>query len=196
MTAVAGRDPSEHELQDFIGRVFTKASPILTWRPVKVQRITPAPPAAADVEGARVEPSMIDRLSRATTKRMVAWPVVPSVRSARGRSRTPALRALLTLVAFSLLCGSALTLCVYVLLGDDGGGWRAQARPVRIATVHVAEESFDLLLPGAADLTPSPVATSSEPAPPAAIHRTAAPRGRAHTARKGRRNEGVASHGT
>jgi hypothetical protein len=160
------RELSEH---DFIGHVFTKASPILTWRPTKVQRITPSQ------IGERVSDSAVHRFSRAPTRRMVSWPVVSRLSSGARRAPTRAIRALGTLIAFSLLCGSALTLCVYVLLGDSspfGGsamtasGNAARGIATRAAVAHVASgtPSTDTLVTPAA-----PVAMAPLPA-----HRTAA----------------------
>jgi hypothetical protein len=144
---------------DVIGKIFAKSSPILTWRPQKVQRITPTP--AADATGAH-------SFSRAPTRRMVSWPLV---REVQGPSKRRALRALLTLVTFSLLCGSALTLCVYVLLGDSGPtAWQPKAAPTRIGTVHVTAASVDTLVAASA---PAPVETA--PSPVLAHHAAKAP---------------------
>jgi hypothetical protein len=123
--------PSKH---DFIGQVIEKASPILTWRPQKVQRIqvgAPAVPRITEPSEASFNP--VVTFSRATTRRMVSWPVVPEL----PRARVPALRALLTLIAFSLLCGSALTLCVYMLFGENGVAARASSPVSRVAVTHV-----------------------------------------------------------
>jgi hypothetical protein len=163
MPAIEERELSEH---DCIGHVFTKASPILTWRPTKVQRITPSQ------IGARVSDADDHRFSRAPTKRMLSWPVV-----ARVRRPTRALRAFLTLVAFSLLCGSALTLCVYVLLGDSSpfgesaSALRVNAVPTRAAVTHVAAQRMDTLVT-AAPAALAPIALAGSSSSPA--HRTAA----------------------
>jgi hypothetical protein len=191
MPAIEERELSEH---DFIGHVFMKASPILTWRPTKVQRITPAQ------IGERTSDSASHRFSRAPTRRMMSWPVIARVR----RTPTRALRALLTLVAFSLLCGSALTLCVYVLLGDsspfagDGAtACHASVVPTRAAVAHVADARLDTLLTASATpvaplavaaATPAPARRTAARAQHAsghanAQHGHAAPAGSAHSAR-------------
>jgi hypothetical protein len=154
--------PSKH---DFIGQVFTKASPILTWRPTKVQRIklgqtAAEAPRAMDPSEASFNPVTF---SRATTRRMVSWPVVPELPRARGR----AVRALLTLVTFSLLCGSALTLCVYLLLGESSVASRASAPASRVAVAHVEGKSIVDTLSS----PPEPVLAAPQPSVPA---RTAA----------------------
>jgi hypothetical protein len=157
MPGVFEPEPSK---PDFLGQILSKSSPVLTWKPVKVQRITPTPPSPdvvdlsseADRTSDGFEAS-ISRASRATTRRMVAWPVLPGLTRERGRM----LRALGTLVAFSLLCGAALTVCVYVLLGGDSAiAARPKPAPTRVAVTHVAEPTFDTLLPAAVAL-PAPV---------------------------------------
>lgn len=175
---------------NFIGKVFAKSSPILTWRPTKVQRITPTPAADAGESGAH-------SFSRAPTRRMVSWPLV---REVQGPSKRRALRALLTLVAFSLLCGSALTLCVYVLLGDTGPtAWQAKPAPTRIGSVHVTADHVDTLVAAAA---PAPVETA--PAPVLAHHAAKTPvrarvlphgSGSGHRYQPGSLHAGRAPHG-
>ena len=153
MTAVAECEQSKPE---FIGQVLSKSSPVLTWRPVKVQRITP--PAPGSLEAAERESDAAHRFSRATTKRMA--PPLPVVHSVRGSKRR-ALRALLTLVTFSLLCGSALTLCVYVFLGDGATAVHPKGPPTRVAVTHVADARFDTLLP-APSLPEAPAAVEPQ----------------------------------
>jgi hypothetical protein len=190
MAAVAGREPSDHEL---VGQVFKRPSPILTWRPVKVQRITPTAPAGNGDE------ALADRFSRAPTKRMVAWPVMPGARAARAN----AMRALLTLVAFALLCAAALTVCVYVLFGEGSNGPSASRafahddmQTVRVGVRHVASETFDSLLPAA---PAAGAIASAEPATSVPSHKPTTwhpRRGTRNGARSAHRNGGNSTHGT
>ena len=151
--AGVGAEP-EGSQPDFLGRVFARSSPVLTWRPVKVQRITPASSGVVD----RLSDSDAHRFSRAPTKRVEPLPVLPHAQGAKRR----AFRALLTLVAFSLLCGSALTLCVYVLLGTSPSAWHRREAPVRVGLPHVADERFDTLL----SASPPPEPAAAEAAAP------------------------------
>ena len=89
------------------------------------------------------------------------------------------LQALLTLVTFSLLCGSALTLCVYVLLGEGSTAWHPKAPSTRVAVTHAFDERFDTLLPPPA---PLPGATQAAVEP----HRTAIRPHRGHVQQGGR----------
>jgi hypothetical protein len=43
MPAISASSEQDQSKDDFIGQVLAKGSPILTWRPTKVQRITPKP---------------------------------------------------------------------------------------------------------------------------------------------------------
>ena len=157
----AGAGP-EGSQPEFLGKVFARSSPVLTWRPMKVQRITPGSSGVVE----RVSDSDAHRFSRAPTKRIEPLPVLPHVQGSKRR----AFRALLTLVAFSLLCGSALTLCVYALLGTSPSAWHPKEAPVRIGLIHVADERFDTLL--SASVLPEPA-----PAEAAPRHATARPWG-------------------
>jgi hypothetical protein len=172
MGAAAESQPSEHEI---VGHVFGKASPILTWRPaVSPPSITvPDPASSSDASGLRP--------SRATTKRMVAWPVLQQ--TARGKS--PAIGALATLVALSLLCGSVLAAAIYVALGQDAPLLRANAAPTRAFTTHAMTATVDTLaaaptpLPEATPIAtppPAPAAQPRAPAPATPTHRGAARR--------------------
>ncbi len=183
MAAVAEREQSEHE---FVGQVFSKASPILTWRPVKVQRITLSPPAPDGASDA----SMV-RVSRAPTKRMVAWPVVRSIGGRAGRARLVrlgergrAVRALLVLVSLSLLCGTVLAACIYFTLGEGSVAtvWHPKTPSTRAAVLHVAKVSTDVLAsaPVAPIAVATPAAAPLRPVAPAPPHR-----GRAHRGYRG-----------
>jgi hypothetical protein len=173
---------------DFIGKIFAKSSPILTWRPTKVQRITPTPLADPMSE------SGAHSFSRAPTRRMVSWPLVREVQSSKRR----ALRALLTLVAFSLLCGSALTLCVYVLLGDGGTtAWQQKPAPTRVGIAHVAAEHLDTLLATAAPaapVDPAPAPVLARHAAKAPVRARVLPHGNGHRYQPGALHAGRAPH--
>ena len=66
MAAISARAENDEGKGDFIGQVLVKGSPTLTWRPNKVQRITPAPAVEAP-DGS--ESSIRLSFSRATTRR-------------------------------------------------------------------------------------------------------------------------------
>jgi hypothetical protein len=164
MVAVAERDQGERE---FVGHVFSRPSPILTWRPVKVQRIA-STALSSDTAGCADSPSL------APTKRLLAWPVVRRVGRGSGRGPVRAIRALLTLVTLSLMCGSALAIGVYLAFGD-GPAWHSNAStasadvaplrtdlPSRVATAHVGDHRLDTLAPA-----PVPVVTAVAPRPTA-----------------------------
>jgi hypothetical protein len=174
MASVAEREPSEHEI---VGHVFGKASPILTWRPSPASKTAQLVSA---ISTSASDPGL--RPSRAPTKRMVAWPLVKSVARERGH----ALRALGTLVALSLLCGSVLAVGIYVVLGEETGLSHARALPTRVAATHVTEATADMLMlsppSGTAATDPAspaiaPAAPSPPPAVPASAHHGRAQRG-------------------
>jgi uncharacterized membrane protein YtjA (UPF0391 family) len=94
---MAGPQAENHEtggaIDTFVGRVMVRASPVLTWRPTKVQRITLDPQEPEGVtevteDDAPARPiSVVDppeRFARISSRRMVAWPVVERVGSGRG----------------------------------------------------------------------------------------------------------------
>ena len=179
MAAVAQRDSSEDH---FVGQVLVRASPVLTWRPVKVQRITPTPKAPEEVVVRTETDSTIFRISRVPTRRVVAWPVVPRL----ARTRSGARRALLAKLAIALVAGSALALAAFVVLGAGAGTALAKPPTVRVATVHVIDDGFDLLS-AQQEAALAGVVVDAIPAAPVrqAPHRdestqAAARRGRAH----------------
>jgi hypothetical protein len=184
MAAVAERQQSERE---FVGHVFSRPSPILTWRPVKVQRITMAAANGADRPS---DAASNHYASRAPTKRIVAWPVVRNIGHGPGYGTGRALRALLTLMGLSLLCGSALAIGVYLILGDGSIALHPSTAatanvevaalhaglPSRVARPHLfAREGVDTLAPA-----PVPVVATAVVPHPAAPLSAPAHRGRAH----------------
>jgi hypothetical protein len=164
MVAVAERDQSGRE---FVGHVFSRPSPILTWRPVKVQRITQTAFASDEAGSVSASP---DSPSLAPTKRLLAWPVVRRVGRGPGRGPVRAIRALLTLITLSLMCGSALAIGVYFAFGDGPSTASADVAPLRanlpsrVARTHVGDHRVDTLAP-----EPAPVVTAiaAHPAAPA-----------------------------
>ncbi len=183
MAAVAKR---ESDPEAFVGQVFARSSPILTWRPALAKRV--ADEAAADEISAYsvVDPheSSVCRISRAATRRMVAWPVIAHVRRVHRASMWTIVRR----CAIAFVVAAAL-----VALGVAEYAWQARgvARvmpPVaRVVSVHVIDHGFDVLVPAApastvaAVASPAPraaqsVASSKAPAPA----NPAPARGRAH----------------
>jgi hypothetical protein len=190
--ALSQREPSKPD--PFIGQVFRRASPILTWRPALEARAERERVARANVQelsgASLLEDRESFRFSRAPTRKMIAWPIVPRLRreTPRGDARRKALRTVGGLVAaFTLL----------ILAGAIAtGAWamRAVARPeppaARVLAAHILDERVDTLAPApvvAAAPTPAVasqlISQSPQPPqspPPAKPSSHSNQRGRAH----------------
>ncbi|HEY2517868.1 MAG TPA: hypothetical protein VGI39_43660 [Polyangiaceae bacterium] len=161
MAAVAS---SGHDRDSsFVGQVFQKGSPILTWRPTRVLRV-PTPMQTIELDMADIEEvpeSTIQRVSRMPTRRVVAWPVVPNIeRGAKARSQAWSIAAHVT-IALVLACGMALGI---VALDVEGAGVARAAQPLRDGTAHVMETTVDTLANTPLE-PPSVVAPAVAPAP-------------------------------
>ena len=179
MAAVAS---SGHDRDSsFVGQVFQKGSPILTWRPTRVLRV-PTPVHTIELDMADIEEvpeSTIQRVSRVPTRRVVAWPVVPNVERGKARSQAWSIAAHVT-IALVLACGMALGI---VALDVGGTGVARAAQPLRDGSAHVMEATVDMLANTPLE-PPSVVAPAVAPMSSArkSASSHAAPRGRARPA--------------
>ena len=160
----------------FVGQVFQKGSPVLTWRPTRVLRV-PTPMQTIELDMADVEEvpeSTIQRVSRMPTRRVVAWPVVPNIERRQVRSQAWSIAAHVT-IALVLACGMALGI---VALDVEGTGVAHAAQPLRDGTAHVMESSVDTL----ANIPLDPPAVSAPAVAAAPVRKSAsshaAPHGR------------------
>jgi hypothetical protein len=189
MTAVlTNREPSTPDA--FVGQVLHRASPILTWRPALEARAERERVARRDVRelsgASLIEDRESIRFSRAPTRKMVAWPIVPRLR--RETPRGDARRKLVLEVGASVVTAALIVLAALAV-----GAWafRGIARPeppkARVLAAHILDERVDTLAPApvvAAVAAPPPAAAQavasqpvSQPAKPSARTNQ---RGRAH----------------
>ena len=142
--AIAKREPDD---SSFVGQVLMRSSPVLTWRPAVVQRLEkeamdshPAFADAADLHRVPLESSVrltrSSRPSKATTRRMVAWPLVAKLvhQTKTDRGARVALR-LGSAIAAGLVLGLVALLAIGPLLG------RSHASSVAVATIAHAGPS-------------------------------------------------------
>jgi hypothetical protein len=184
--ALSQREPSKPDA--FIGQVLRRASPILTWRPALEARAERERVARADVQelsgASLIEDRESFRFSRAPTRKMIAWPIMPRLRreTPRGVARLKVARSAAAAVVFTLL-----------IMAGAFAVWasatRAVARPeapaARVLAAHILDERVDTLAPApVVAAAPPPAAASqliSQSAPPAKPSSHPNPqRGRAH----------------
>jgi hypothetical protein len=147
-------------------------------------RISPVPqlppPAPDEINPDGAPESVVQRISRVPTRRVVAYPVVPSV--GRKKARSPAW-SLAVHVAIALVLACGVALAIVALDSDGSSATRVVPPAVRVGSVHVMDEGFDTLLqtPSAADVATPTAAPSRAHAPsaPSFVHH-----GRAHHGRR------------
>jgi len=157
----------------FVGQVFARSSPILTWRPTLAKRVARDVAAEEIAAQALVNAQELSapRISRAPTRRMVAWPVIRQVRGAP-RAETIARRVALAVLALAAVAALAFAARAW------GAPGMAQVSPpaARIAEAHVIDDGSDVIKSSAhapvASAAPIPAKT---PAPRPGHH------GRRHT---------------
>jgi hypothetical protein len=154
----------------FVGQVLHRSSPVLTWRPARVLKVpTPVPtPTLRLDEVELIEVPEESRVSRIPTRRVVAWPVVPSVERKETRSEAWSIAAHVT-IALVLACGFALGI---VALDSDPSGVARSGLALRDDATHVIETEQDTLAaeplaPPPSVSLPSPVAARPHKATPA-----------------------------
>ena len=190
MTAVAKHESNPDH---FVGQVLARSSPILTWRPALVGNAKRAAEEAAAEEISAHSlvddrESSVHRVSRAPTRRMVAWPVIAQVRRAHRQNPWTIVRR----------CAIAVVVVVaLVALGVAEYAWQARGVALvsppaaRVVAAHVIDEGFDTLVPPptpallaaaaqAAQPTAAQTAQTPVPAKTPAPASVAAQRGRAH----------------
>jgi hypothetical protein len=188
---VAAAAKHESNPDFFVGQVLARSSPILTWRPALAKKA--ADEAAAEEISAHSfvddRESSVHRISRAPTRRMVAWPVIPQVRRDHRESAwTIARRAAIATIAVAALVAIGIAAFAW-----EGRGVARTAPPVaRVIAAHVIDEGFDTLVPPATPaLAPASAVVASQVAAVLAAAKGAAPalsvtarvatqRGRAH----------------
>jgi hypothetical protein len=179
----------------FVGQVLHRASPILTWRPAleaRAERERVARGDVQDLSGASlVEERESSRFSRAPTRKLVAWPIVPRLRreTPRGDARRRLVRTIGAAVAAILLIVAAVAAAV------AGGAWafRGIATPepptARVQAAHILDERVDTL-------APAPVIAPIAAPPPAPAAPAVAAQPVSQAAKPGRTNQrGRAHHG-
>jgi Na+-transporting methylmalonyl-CoA/oxaloacetate decarboxylase gamma subunit len=158
-----------------VGQVFRRASPILTWRPAlaaRAERERLENGDAQELSGASlIEDRESIRFSRAPTRKMVAWPIVPRLR--RETPRADARRRLVRAV------GAAVVTVLLILAAAVAvGAWavrsirRPEPPPARVLAAHVLDERVDTLAPAVAAIAappaktvaPQPVSQAARPA--------------------------------